>query len=129
MGMSEDSLQKGRDIRTALTGSPNPVTAATGPAFEQVPDLSDLVLGVVFGEVWGRPGLDLKTRSAVTMAILVAHGKEPQLRGHIGYALTLGWSPAEIKEMFIHTFPYSGLPGVLDALRIAGEVFKERGVS
>ena len=127
MDISEASKERGRQIRIALNGTPAARNAATGPAYALVPDLEDYLMGAVFGEIWGREQLDLKTRSAVTMAVLASHGHEPQLRVHIGYALNLGWSQEEISEMFLHLMPYAGAPVTLNALRIAGEVFQARG--
>ncbi|MEX2431143.1 MAG: carboxymuconolactone decarboxylase family protein [Dehalococcoidia bacterium] len=129
MDISEASKERGRQVRVALNGTPAARNPATGPAYDLVPDLEDYLMGAVFGEIWGRPQLDLKTRSVVTMSVLAAQGHEPQLRQHIGYALNLGWTQGEIAEMFLHVLPYAGAPATLNALRVAGEVFKARASS
>ena len=127
MDISEASKERGRQVRMALGGTPSPRSAATTPAYDLVPELEEYLLGAVFGEIWGREQLDLKTRSAVTLSALAVLGHEPQLKGHIGYALNLGWSQEEIAEIFLHILPYGGVPATLNALRVAGEVFKQRG--
>ncbi|MEX2599539.1 MAG: carboxymuconolactone decarboxylase family protein, partial [Dehalococcoidia bacterium] len=126
MDISEASKERGRQVRVALNGSPVARNAATSPAFDLVPDMEDYLLGAIFGEVWSRPQLELKTRSVITMAILAAQGQEPQLKVHIGYALNLGWTEEEISEMFLHVMPYAGAPAALNALRVASDVFKAR---
>jgi 4-carboxymuconolactone decarboxylase len=127
MNISEASKQRGREVRKALGGTPDPGNPTSTIAYELVPDLQDYMLGAVFGDIWGRPQLDLKTRAVVTLASLATQGREPQLRAHINYALNLGWTQEEIAEMFVHVMVYAGAPSALNALRVAGEVFKARG--
>ena len=62
------------------------------------------------------------------MTALTVTGKEPQLKGHIGYALNLGWTKEELGEMFMHLVFYAGLPSTLNALSVARTVFEERGL-
>lgn len=81
-----------------------------------------------YGEVWGRPGLSIKQRSFLTVALLTALGRPDELRHHIGVALHLGITPEEIHEILLHTGVYAGLPFWNSAANIAREVFQERGV-
>ena len=128
MRVPEESKERGRQVRIAMTGGTAPGGPATAAAYELVPELEEWVLGNVFGEIWGRPQLDLKTRSGLVMAMLAVLGREPQLRGHVGSALNLGWTPEEIAEVFVQSLPYGGVPTALNALRVASEVFHERGL-
>ena len=72
--------------------------------------------------VWQRPGLDLKTRSLITVAMLTALGKQHELKGHVRGALNNGATPAEISEVLLHASIYCGLPTAVEAFRTAAEV-------
>jgi len=75
-----------------------------------------------WGDVWQRPGLDLKTRSLVTVAMLTALGKQHELRGHLRGALNNGATPAELQEVLLHAAIYCGVPAAVEAFRTAAEV-------
>ena len=98
---------------------------------DQADDLGRKLTEFCFGDTWGREGshLDLKTRRLLTIAALVAMGRERQLRGHVGGALKQGITPEEITEAIVHLVAYCGFPAGLTAIEIANEVFKQRGVA
>jgi 4-carboxymuconolactone decarboxylase len=75
-----------------------------------------------WGDVWQRPGLDLKTRSLVTVAMLTALGRQQELRGHVRGALNNGATVQEIQEVLLHAAVYCGVPTAVDAFRSAAEV-------
>ena len=75
-----------------------------------------------WGDVWQRPGLDMKTRSLVTVALLAALGKQHELKGHVRGALNNGATAQEIQEVLLHTSIYCGVPTAVDAFRSAAEV-------
>ena len=75
-----------------------------------------------WGDVWQRPGLDLKTRSLITVAMLTALGKQNELKGHVRGALNNGATTAEIQEVLLHASIYCGLPAAVEAFRSASEV-------
>ncbi len=75
-----------------------------------------------WGDVWQRPGLDLKTRSLITVAFLTALGKQHELKGHVRGALNNGATPEEIQEVLLHASIYCGVPAAVDAFRTAAEV-------
>ena len=75
-----------------------------------------------WGDVWQRPGLDLKTRSLVTVAMLTALGKTHELKGHVRGALNNGATPQEIQEVLLHASIYCGLPAAVEGFRAAAEV-------
>ena len=128
MDISEASKAKGRQVRQVLSNSASPRSASNSAGFDLVPELEDYALGINFGEIWSRDQLDIKTRCAITIGALTALGVEPQIKSYVGYALNAGWSAQEVAEMFVQCISYIGLPRALNGLRVAGEVFAERGV-
>jgi 4-carboxymuconolactone decarboxylase len=100
------------------------------PAREQVrpivPKLIDLADKVVYGDVWERPGLSKRDRSLITVAALVALGREKQLVGHLGRALDNGLSKAELGEVIAHLAFYAGWPAAMTAALVAKDVFEGR---
>lgn len=101
--------------------------AGTRNSFNAV--LQDYTDEVCFGRVWAREGLDRKTRSIINVAMLMALNRPAQLQTHIGGALTNGCSVEEIREVMLQAAVYTGLPSAIDAFRIAGEVFQQRGIT
>ena len=75
-----------------------------------------------WGDVWQRPGLDLKTRSLITVAMLTALGKQHELKGHVRGALNNGATAEEISEVLLHASIYCGVPSAEEAYRSAAEV-------
>jgi 4-carboxymuconolactone decarboxylase len=75
-----------------------------------------------WGDVWQRPGLDLKTRSLITVAMLTALGKQHELKGHVRGALNNGATPEEIQEVLLHASIYCGVPTAVEAFRTAASV-------
>lgn len=75
-----------------------------------------------WGDVWQRPGLDLKTRSLITVAMLTALGKSHELKGHVRGALNNGATMEEIQEVLLHASIYCGVPTAVEGFRAAAEV-------
>jgi 4-carboxymuconolactone decarboxylase len=75
-----------------------------------------------WGDVWQREGLDLKTRSLITVAMLTALGKQHELTGHVRGALNNGATVVEIQEVLLHATIYCGVPAAAEAFRTAAEV-------
>ncbi|MBI3533112.1 MAG: carboxymuconolactone decarboxylase family protein, partial [Burkholderiales bacterium] len=75
-----------------------------------------------WGDVWQREGLDRKTRSLITVAMLTALGKQHELKGHVRGALNNGATVTEIQEVLLHASIYCGVPTAVDAFRSAAEV-------
>ena len=80
----------------------------------------------MFGDLYARPQLDLKTRVLLTLVALSVQGRMAQLRGYIGASLNLGWTREEIIEAIVQLAPYQGVPATHDALAAAKEVFDAR---
>ena len=93
------------------------------------PDLARYVIEFPFGDVYSRPGLDLKSREIATIAALTALGTaQPQLKVHIHAALNVGCTATEIVEVIIQMAVYAGFPAALNAIALAKHVFIEREV-
>jgi 4-carboxymuconolactone decarboxylase len=91
------------------------------------PDLARYIIEFPFGDVYRRPGLDLKSREIATVAALTALGNAaPQLKVHIHGALNVGCSRKELVEIIIQMAVYAGFPAALNGIFAAKEVFKER---
>jgi len=95
-------------------------------AFAQATDftrpIQEHITAKAWGDVWQRPGLDLKTRSLITVAMLTAMGKQHELKGHLRGALNNGATPVELQEVLLHAAVYCGIPTAVDAFRTAAEV-------
>jgi 4-carboxymuconolactone decarboxylase len=113
----------------------NLITGGTGNAVVEslkdiAPDLADWIISFSYGDVLSRPGLDLRTRQFSTVAALTAMGTAmPQLKVHLHGALNVGCKPSEVVEVILQMAVYSGFPSAINALNVAREVFKERGVT
>jgi 4-carboxymuconolactone decarboxylase len=93
-----------------------------GPAGEQVAaplgDLGRYIVEFVYGDIYRRDGLSLRQREQITVAVLTALGREPQLRVHLGTALRAGLSVADLEETIIQTVPFAGFPTAINALTL-----------
>ena len=88
------------------------------------PDLGRYIVEFAFGDLYSRPGLDLRSREIATVAALTAMGNAaPQLKVHIKAALNVGVSKQEIIEVILQLSAYAGFPAALNAVGIAREVF------
>jgi 4-carboxymuconolactone decarboxylase len=90
--------------------------------------LQDIVTRYCFGEVWNRPPLDRRTRSMLTIAMLVALGKPNQLKAHVQTAIRNGVTKDEIREVLLHAMIYCGVPAAVDSFTHAAGVLKEMGL-
>ena len=98
------------------------VANAFGNATEFTSPMQHYITKNAWGDVWQRPGLDLKTRSLITVAMLTALGKQHELKGHVRGALNNGATPSEISEVLLHASIYCGVPSAVEAYRSAAEV-------
>jgi 4-carboxymuconolactone decarboxylase len=122
-----DTFAAGLAIRREMFGP-----AAADKTLESATDftypLQDMVTRYCFGETWTRPPLDRKTRSMLTLAILVALNKPVQLKGHVRGAVANGVTKDEIREVLMHAMIYCGVPAGVDSFNHAAEVLKELGL-
>ena len=123
--MSEDRYKKGmenlkimnpdsyRDLEKLLNGV--------------APDMARYIAEFPYGDIYSRPGLDLKTRELVTVASITTLGSaQAELKSHIHGALNVGCTPNEIIEVLIQMAVYAGFPASINGLITAKEVFQER---
>ncbi len=88
-------------------------------------EFQELLNTYCWNDVWNRPGLPRKTRSVMNLCMLIALGKAHELKLHIRGALNNGLTKDEIKEVFLQTAIYCGVPAAVEAFRCAREVFAE----
>jgi 4-carboxymuconolactone decarboxylase len=94
---------------------------------EPLGDLGRYIVEFGFGDIYCRDGLSLRDREIASVAILtVLTGREPQLRLHLGAALNVGLTPAEIEEVIIHTVTFSGFPTAINAMNLLHDVVETR---
>ena len=120
--MAEDELWKrGDKLRRKVLGDEHvDRSQSTRTPFNG--DFVDLITRYGWGEIWSRPGLDLKTRSCINVAMLVALGREEELVLHLRGALNNGVTRDEIKEILLQAAVYCGLPAANSAFRVASQV-------
>ncbi|MBU9764773.1 4-carboxymuconolactone decarboxylase [Mycobacterium sp. TNTM28] len=122
--MDQDTYDKGLAIRTAVLGE-DYVRQAAGNVDPFSKPLQDLVTEYCWGAVWGRDGLELKTRSMLNLAMISVLNRPNELRTHIRGALNNGVSREEICEIFLQVGIYAGIPAAVDSFRLARAVFAE----
>ena len=114
-------FDKGLATRTQVMGQ-DFVDKALGGATDFTQPMQEHITAKAWGDVWQRPGLELKTRSMITVAMLIAMGKQHELKGHVRGALNNGVTPAELQEILLHAAVYCGVPSAVEAFRTAAEV-------
>jgi 4-carboxymuconolactone decarboxylase len=119
--MSDEERERGMTIRRAVLGDAH-VDRAEASKSPLTEDFQDLLTRYAWGEVWARPGLDRRTRSCITVAMLVALGQDEELRLHLRAALNNGVKVDELKEVLLQAAVYCGIPAANTAFRIAAEV-------
>ncbi|MFM2130631.1 MAG: hypothetical protein RL477_2177 [Pseudomonadota bacterium] len=87
-------------------------------------DFQDFITKYAWGDVWSRPGMDRKTRSLITIVMLIALNREAELRMHLRAAANTGVTRKEIKEAILQAGLYCGLPAANGAMHLAQEVFE-----
>lgn len=116
-----ERYRSGLEVRRAVLGDAH-VDRTLSQRTELDEEFQDLLTRYAWGEIWARPGLPRGTRSLLTLGILVALGREEELRMHLGAALRNGVSREEIREVLLHAAVYCGLPAANAAFRVAAEV-------
>jgi len=123
-----ETYQKGRELRRQLLGEAYvervDTTTYRDPIMRK---FIDVATESIFGTIWTRPGLDLKTRVLVTVISDAATGREAELAIHLRMALRQGWTDEELTEALLHLVGYVGAPLARDALLTARDVFAEVG--
>lgn len=119
----EQRRERGTATRSAVLGAAHVERArTTSTAFTA--DFQDLITRYAWGDVWQRPGLDRRTRSFLTLAMLLALGRDDEFRLHLRGALNNGLNRAEIGEVLLHAAIYCGVPAANHGFKLAQEVFR-----
>jgi 4-carboxymuconolactone decarboxylase len=122
--MGDDAHKRGMKMRREVLGDEH-VDAAVERTSEFTADFQDLITRYAWGEIWTRPGLDRRTRSAITLTALIALGRFEELRMHLRAALRNGLEEDEIKEVLLQSAIYCGVPAANTAFAVAQEVLDE----
>ena len=117
------SRTRGMEVRRAVLGDDHVDRAVAGTTPLTAP-FQDLITRYAWGDVWSRPGLDRRTRSMLTLALLAAGGHEHELALHVRAAVRNGVTPDEIGEVLLHSAVYAGVPAANSALAVAQSVLE-----
>lgn len=121
--------EQGMTVRRAVLGDAH-VDRANANMSEFTADFQDFITRYAWGDVWSRPGLERRIRSAITITALIAHGHFDELGMHIRAAITSGLTEDEIKEIILQSGIYCGVPAANSAFRVAQEVLaRDAGLS
>jgi 4-carboxymuconolactone decarboxylase len=121
-----DPHDRGMEVRREVLGDEH-VDDATARTTEFTEDFQDLITRYAWGEIWTRPGLDRRMRSAITLTALIARGHFEELAMHIRAARRNGLSDDEIKEVLLQSAIYCGVPAANHAFAVASRVLEEDG--
>jgi 4-carboxymuconolactone decarboxylase len=124
MTMTDPAYEAGLSVRREVLGDAH-VDRATANANEFTEPFQEFITRYAWGGVWSRPGLDRQTRSAITLAVLTALGRENEIALHVRAARRNGLSEAQIGEVLLHTAVYAGVPAANAAFAIAQRTLDE----
>jgi 4-carboxymuconolactone decarboxylase len=122
--MNEELFERGLENRREVLGAEY-VDNAIASADDFSRPFQELVTEYCWGAVWGRPGLDRKTRSIINLAMLTALNRPHELKLHVKGALNNDLSKTEIAEVLLQAAVYCGVPAAVDSFRSAREVFAQ----
>jgi len=118
---SSEMYEAGLAVRRAVLGDEH-VDRALARATEFSGPWQEYITTAAWGAVWARDGLDRRTRSLLTIALLTALRQEAELAMHVRAALRNGVTPDEIREVLLHTAVYAGVPAANAAFGVAQSV-------
>jgi 4-carboxymuconolactone decarboxylase len=122
--MDKERFERGKKVRESVLGPGHVArTASNRTPFNA--DFQDFLMEYAWGEIWARPGLDKKTRGLITIAMLVAAGKNDELKLHIRATKHTGVTRDEVKELMMHAAIYAGVPTAYGAFQVATQIFAE----
>ena len=122
--MTDPIYDAGMKVRREVLGDAH-VDRAIERTTELTAPFQEFITRTAWGAVWTRPGLSRPVRSAITLAVLAALGREHELEMHVRAALRNGLSPEEIAEVLLHTAVYAGVPAANAAMAIAQRVIEQ----
>ena len=121
----DEVFDRGLALRERMFGAQG--TADVEAADDFTAKFQEVVTRECFGDIWSRDGLTPRERSMLTVAMLVALNRTPQLRAHLAGALANGVTKEEIREVLLHAMLYAGIPAALEGFRTAAAVLEEAG--
>ena len=121
--MAKSNMSAGEKIRRKVMGSEF-VDASLEKASDFDMPLQESAMEHAWGAAWVRDGLDIKTRSIMTVSMLIAMREQEELKGHLRGAVTNAVTLEELREIIMHSAAYCGYPAALSAMSIAKEVLK-----
>lgn len=121
-----DPYDAGMEVRREVLGDAHVDRAVAGTSAFNA-DFQAFITRYAWGSVWTRDGLDRRTRSCITLALLCALGHDDELEMHVRAALRNGLSATEIGEVLLHTGVYAGVPAANSAFKRAEAVLREEG--
>ena len=121
----DTQYDKGLAARREVMGE-DYVDAALARATDFTMPIQEHITRAAWGDIWQREGLDRRTRSLITVAMLTALGRQHELKGHVRGALNNGVTVKELQELLLHATIYCGVPAAVDAFRTAAEVVDAR---
>jgi 4-carboxymuconolactone decarboxylase len=120
-GMDDERrAARGLRVRREVLGAAH-VSKVRGHANDFTEPFQDFITRYAWGEIWSRPGLDRRSRSMITLALLTALGQEQELALHVSAAKRNGLSDREIQEVLLHCAVYAGVPAANRAFAVARE--------
>ena len=125
--MDKEMYEKGLAIRRSVLGKEF-VDKNIASADDFNRPLQEIVTQYCWGEIWGREGLDKKTRSIINLAMISALNRPHELKLHVKGAITNGLTKDDIREVLLQVAIYCGIPCGVDSFRIAKEAFAELGI-
>ena len=121
-----DLYKKGEAIRRNLMGEA--AFAHRQAEYHSDPIMKkfiDVATATVFGSLWARPGLDIKTRTLICVVSDAATGRHPELDIHLRFALKEGWTEDQLVEVLLHLTGYVGVPMIREAMLVASKTFAQ----
>jgi len=123
--MTKSKFDDGMEVRKRILGEAH-VERSWDSATDFDRDFQEFITETAWGSAWARPGLDLKTKHMIVIAVLTALGREKELALHINASHNSGITRDEMKELLIQIAPYAGIPASLTAFGIAKKYYSER---
>lgn len=124
--VDSELYKKGEAIRRKLRGEAD--FARNKAEYDADPIMKKFIqvaTETVFGSLWTRPGLDIKTRTLICVVSDAATGRHPELDIHLRFALKEGWTEDELVEVLLHLTGYVGVPIIREAMLVASKVFAD----
>ncbi|MBQ1048938.1 4-carboxymuconolactone decarboxylase [Micromonospora sp. C51] len=120
----QQRYEAGMAVRRQVLGDAH-VDRAVAGTDEFTTDFQDLITRYAWGEIWTREGLDRRTRSCITLAVLATLHHDEELAMHVRAALRNGLTPDEVKEVLLQVAVYAGVPAANRAFKVAQETLRQ----